>query len=160
MSVKLISVSGLQTFNDGAKQKSQSSGKFEVLWNDADWTLTSDGGNFLKTFAFFTDTVVNFGNVNSSISITNVDTINITGSTLVQLQSGEVRLGNGIGTTELKWSLAGGLLPILKPAALAANRTWELPDASGIVALESGVNFGPAAPASITVVNGIVTAIA
>lgn len=44
--------------------------------------------------------------------------------------------------------------------ALTAPRTWTLPDATGNVALETGVNFGPAAPASITVVNGIITAIA
>ena len=45
-------------------------------------------------------------------------------------------------------------------SALTANRQYNFPDAGGNVALESGANFGPAAPASITVVNGIITAIA
>ena len=49
----------------------------------------------------------------------------------------------------------GGLLALNQ----TGNRSWILPDTSGNVALESGVNFGPAAPASITVANGIITAI-
>ena len=48
---------------------------------------------------------------------------------------------------------------LMSSATLTASRTWTLPDSTGTIALQTGVNFGPSAVTSITVVNGIITSI-
>ena len=53
----------------------------------------------------------------------------------------------------------GTIEGLLSQATLTADRAWSLPNASGTIALGTGVNFGPSAVTSITVVNGIITAI-
>ena len=52
-----------------------------------------------------------------------------------------------------------GVEGVLEMDSPTANRTWSMPDASGTIALQTGVSFGPSAVTSITVVNGIITAI-
>lgn len=66
------------------------------------------------------------------------------GGTDGQIRFGEPNTGNFAG---------------LDLTDLTTNRVLTIPDASGTVALQTGANFGPGLATSITVVNGIITAI-
>lgn len=67
--------------------------------------------------------------------------------------------GSGtVGKTRL-YDHAGGFYAELNLSALSADRIFALPDAAGTLLVGNGVNFGPGAVTSITVVNGQITAI-
>ena len=50
MSVKILR--GIQVISDGSGQRSKSTGKIQVLFDDTFWQLTNDGDTFSNGFIF------------------------------------------------------------------------------------------------------------